>query len=100
MSIYLDNAATTFPKPPGVLERATEWYAQYGSAVGRSSGEQADKAQNMMNETRYMLAKHFNVDYPECVIFSPSASLALNQVILGLRGFKNFYFSPLNIIRF
>jgi len=94
MSIYLDNAATTFPKPSGILDKTNDWYKNFGSAVGRSSGSQANEASQMMNETRFKLSKHFDINYPECVIFSPSASIALNQLILGLNKFKNFYFSP------
>ncbi len=93
--IYLDNSATSFPKPPGVLEFATNFYSKAGINAGRGKSSLNNEVENMINETRIMLSDHFEIDYPECVIFSPSASLALNQIIFGLDSKdKNIYFSP------
>ena len=48
--IYMDNAATTFPKPPNVLEDALAFYRKYGVNPGRSGTDLAREAEAMVAE--------------------------------------------------
>lgn len=84
MNIYLDNGATSFPKPPGVAEAMFHFINQVGSNVNRGSYDTAFDAGNVVYETREMLAELFNDDTPEQVIFSRNVTESLNLVIKGL----------------
>ena len=53
--IYMDNAATTFPNPPGVLEEAVQFYQKYGVNPGRSGTDLAQEAEAMVAKTRTTL---------------------------------------------
>ena len=94
--IYLDNAATTFPKPEEVY-RAVD-YTQRNMAVnvGRGSYKIASDAMKIVDETRYLMAELLGMDQPNNIVFTPSATIAANQIILGLDWdeFKTVYVSP------
>lgn len=95
-TIYLDNAATTFPKPEIVYKTMDEFYRNYGVNAGRSSYKLARKATNLIDDTRSLLAGMVNFGKLERVIFSPSATIAMNQIISGLDwdGSKTVYITP------
>ena len=80
--IYLDNAATTFPKPEAVYQAMDSFYRQYGGNAGRGANPLARKASALVDETRVLAQEWLNA--PE-VIFTPSATIALNTVIMGAR---------------
>lgn len=80
--IYLDNAATTFPKPEAVYREMDSFYRNYGGNAGRGANPLARKAQALVNETRDMLQAWLNAP---AVVFAPSATIALNTVIFGAR---------------
>lgn len=80
--IYLDNAATTFPKPEAVYQAMDSFYRQFGGNAGRGANPLARKAATLVDETRSMLRTWLNASE---VIFSPSATIALNIAILGSR---------------
>ncbi len=48
----------------------------------------------LVEETRGIMANYFSNDFPNRVIFSPSASIALNQIIFGVSNISNIYFTP------
>jgi len=83
--IYLDNAATTFPKPECVYQAADEFYRRYGGNAGRGANPLACKCTELIAETRAMLADWLGAPSSEQVIFVPSATVALNLAILGTR---------------
>ncbi|RMG70422.1 MAG: aminotransferase class V-fold PLP-dependent enzyme [Chloroflexi bacterium] len=91
--IYLDNAATTFPKPEVVYQAMDSFYRQYGGNAGRGANPLARKAAGLVDETRVLVSAWLNA--PE-VIFAPSATVALNTVIMGagLRRGDVVYVSP------
>lgn len=91
--IYLDNAATTFPKPEAVYQSMDSFYRQFGGNAGRGANPLARKAAGLVDETRTMLCAWLNA--PE-VTFAPSATIALNTVIMGarLRAGDVVYVSP------
>ncbi len=83
-TIYFDNAATTFPKPNKVYEDMDMLYRNLGVNAGRSSYKLAREASNLISETRRKLAILVNYDYEEKIIFTSSATIALNQIFGGL----------------
>jgi len=88
-TVYLDNAATTFPKPNKVYEEMDKFYRNFGVNAGRGSYKLAREASNLIDETRNKLASLVNYDRSEKIIFSPSATIALNQIIGGITWNEN-----------
>lgn len=82
--IYLDNAATTFPKPREVLERMIDLYAAKGVSPGRGGYDLALEAEELVSDARKRLCQFFGGDDPDRVIFSSNATDALNLVIQGV----------------
>lgn len=81
--IYLDNAATTFPKPACVYEAADNFYRQQGGNAGRGGNPLARASTRLLAETREQLAVWLGAPSPQQVIFAASATHALNLAILG-----------------
>jgi cysteine desulfurase family protein len=83
--IYLDNGATTFPKPPEVYDFMVNFYRESGVNPGRSGCELAVSAEMLIQKTRQMLAKFFgaNGDYNR-LVFTYNASDSLNMIINGV----------------
>lgn len=94
--VYLDNAATTFPKPECVYQMVDYTQRNLGVNVGRGSYRVASEAMHIVDETRYLMAKLVGIDNPNNVVFTPSATIAANEVIYGLEWdeFKTVYVSP------
>ena len=82
--IYFDNAATTYPKPERVINTVTECIRDYCANAGRSSHYNAVKCAEKIYEARECIAKHFNFDKPEHVVFTENATYALNIAIKTL----------------
>ena len=82
--IYLDNSATTFPKPEEVYTFMDSFYRNHGVSPGRSGFDAAIETEGMVDETRKMLTKMFNGDDPDRLTFSYNASDSLNMIIQGL----------------
>ncbi len=82
--IYLDNAATTFPKPREILDRMVEGYAARGVSPGRGSYDLALEADDLVSAARKRLSEFFGGEDPDRVIFAANATDALNLIIHGL----------------
>jgi len=82
--IYLDNAATTFPKPSSVYENVMKAMTVYGANPGRGSHKMAIEGARVIYETRELLAELFNLDDPMKVIFTFNATDSLNTAIKGV----------------
>jgi len=82
--IYLDCAATVFPKPPVVMRTMMELFEKYGVNPGRSGYDLCIEAGNLVEETRARLTKFFGGENPERLCFAYNASDALNIIIHGL----------------
>jgi len=83
---YLDNASTTFPKPPQVLQAMVEFATKVGVTPGRSSFDLAMVAESMIDGCRKAICELFRGPRPERVIFAHNATDALNLVIFGMLG--------------
>lgn len=81
--IYLDNAATTFPKPEEVYKAMDMFYRTAGGNPGRSGHSLATKAEALIQETRKYVAKLINAKDPSEVVFTLNATDALNIAIKG-----------------
>lgn len=82
--IYLDNAATTFPKPENVYQRVDWANRNLAVNAGRGSYKAARQATKLIDETRDMLVKLVHGAGVENVILTPSATIALHMVLQGL----------------
>jgi cysteine desulfurase / selenocysteine lyase len=82
--IYFDNAATSFPKPPQVIDAAVEYMTRIGANPGRSGHSLSFRAGEIVFEARKKLAKFFGVKNPMNVVFCSNATDALNLAIKGL----------------
>jgi len=82
--IYLDNAATSWPKPPAVLAAIAAYDADVGASAGRGGYRRAVAASRLLLEARQVVASLFNVADSRRIIFTLNATEALN---LALRGF-------------
>jgi len=89
--IYIDNAATSFPKPPEVIEEAIRCMREYCGNPGRGSHKLALEASERIYDCRCTLSNFFNANSPENVIFCQNATHALNIAILSL-GRKGAHF--------
>lgn len=82
--IYLDCAATVYPKPEAILRSMIELYGRYGVNPGRSGYDLCVLGGNLVEETRAWLAEFFGGKNPERLCFAYNASDALNILINGL----------------
>lgn len=82
--IYLDNAATTYPKPKAVYDNVMKAMKVYGANPGRGSHAMAIEGAKIIYETRELLAEMFNLEDPLNVIFTFNATDSLNIAIKGL----------------
>lgn len=93
--IYLDNAATTFPKPESVYVAMDQMNRKAVNA-GRGAYKSAHEMSVLIADTKQKLRKLIGEDSNTPVIFSPSITIALNQIINGLKfnGGECVYVSP------
>ncbi len=81
--LYLDNGATSFPKPSGVAEAMSRWLADIGGSPGRSGHRRSTQAAKAVFETRESLARLLGVSSSRRIVFTKNATEALNQAIHG-----------------
>lgn len=83
--IYLDNSATTFPKPDSVYNFMDSFYREHGVNPGRSGFDAALEAEEIVMNTRKLLTEFFNTGGDiNRLTFSYNASDSLNMIIQGL----------------
>ncbi len=82
--IYLDNAATSFPKPEAVLGGMDAFVRSSAANPGRSGHRRAVAAEAMIEATRRSLAQLFGCPRPERIVFTLNATDALNMAIKGV----------------
>ncbi len=81
--IYLDNAATSFPKAPGVSDSMKYYIDNIGANINRGGYSEQYKAEEIVFETRQMLTELFNGEDSANVIFTLNITQSLNTVIKG-----------------
>lgn len=82
--IYLDNGATTFPKPASVTRAVNKALCEFGANPGRGGHRLAIRASEEIYKCRSAIADYYNVQDTENVIFTNNCTTALNTVIKGI----------------
>ena len=82
--LYLDNAATSFPKPPEVLQAMVHYATQIGASAGRGAYAEAQASAAVLRTCRERLCKLFNGKEANQFIFTLNCTDALNTAIQGL----------------
>lgn len=81
--IYLDQAASSFPKPVEVIQAMTEVMTEYAANPGRGGHALSMRASSVIDRTRLEMASFFGFDHSDRVCFTSNATAALNQAIKG-----------------
>jgi cysteine desulfurase / selenocysteine lyase len=81
--IYLDNAATSFPKPPDVSRAMTYFMEEVGANPGRSGHPLSVEASHIVQNTRQSLAELFHIQDPMRIVFTLNVTESLNMVFSG-----------------
>lgn len=84
--IYLDNAATTWPKPSNVLRAVNEALVKYGANPGRSGHRMSLETAEMIYRCREKAASFFGLPDAQGVVFTANCTAAINMVIKGVVG--------------
>ncbi len=82
--IYLDNAATSWPKPPQMLEAVQHFSDAIGANPGRAGHQKAVDSARIVYDTRQQLADLFSCSDPLHVIFSNNVTTSINLALFGL----------------
>ncbi len=82
--IYLDNAATSYPKPKEVGQAMLYFLEKVGASPGRSGHRLSLEAGRLLYQTRESLAEFFKVDDPLRIVFTLNVTEAINLVLKGL----------------
>lgn len=81
--IYLDQASTSFPKAPGVAQAMVDYQTMNGVNVNRGCYSSAYSAEEVIYETRQLLAELFHFSKCKNVIFTPNVTTSLNFILKG-----------------
>jgi cysteine desulfurase family protein len=82
--LYMDNAATSFPKPKAVLDTMCRYATELGASAGRGAYTEAIETASLISECRRRLNRLFNGANPNHFVFTLNCSDALNLAIKGL----------------
>jgi cysteine desulfurase family protein len=82
--IYLDNSATSWPKPDAVYDAVDRYQRQLGASAGRGAYQSAQQASRLVAETRTACAQLLGIADPNQLIFTANGTAALNLAIHGL----------------
>jgi len=84
MTVYLDNAATSFPKPEPVYREVDRAFREFGANPGRGGHRLTLEVNRMVMTARETLAEFFGTGNPSGIVFTQSATHALNQAVFGI----------------
>ncbi len=82
--VYLDHAATSWPKPPGVLAAIVDFFENAGGNMGRAGHHRSIASSRVVSLARESLADLLGAESPDSMIFTKNATEALNLAINGL----------------
>ncbi len=80
---YLDNAATTFPKPEAVARALYRYMTEEGCSINRGSYDAAYSVEEQVLETRQLLSRLFNAADCKNVVFTKNVTESLNVILKG-----------------
>lgn len=81
--IYLDNAATSWPKPKLVIDSVNQYFAHFPGSPHRTSNG-AGSSTNLVEDTRTQLKRYFDAPDDALVAFVPSATIGMNLILQSL----------------
>src|SRR5947209_1071969 len=84
--IYLDNAATSFPKPESVYEALDRFARTSLANPGRAGHKMAVDAERALDDTRHLLNQFFHGEGPQRFVFTLNCTDALNMAFKGVLG--------------
>jgi cysteine desulfurase/selenocysteine lyase len=84
MSAYLDNAATSWPKPETVYQAVDHFMREVGATPGRGGHWREEEAARIADEARAALAQLFNAPDPAGIAFTMNATQAINMALKGI----------------
>ena len=84
MRVYLDNAATSFPKPAAVYDAVDRYQRSIGVSIGRGAYREAVEAQRMLDHCRQRAAMLLGAESPDRIVFTYSGTDGLNMALIGL----------------
>ena len=84
MSIYLDNAATSFPKPEAVYQALDRFARQNLGNPGRAGHKMALASERALDDARHRLNQFFHGEGPERFVFTLNCTDALNMAFKGV----------------
>ncbi|MCI8335945.1 MAG: aminotransferase class V-fold PLP-dependent enzyme [Peptococcaceae bacterium] len=82
--IYFDNAATTWPKPPEVLEAIARSFTDYGANPGRGAYKMAMDTSRLIYKTRETIASFFGISDCRNIVFTRNTTESVNLAIKGI----------------
>ncbi|MCI0183289.1 MAG: aminotransferase class V-fold PLP-dependent enzyme [Acidibacillus sp.] len=82
--IYLDNASSSWPKPPQVAYAVASWIEHNGANAGRGSHRMAREAETMIAQTRDQVGKLFGIQNTDQIILLQNITEAINLTLFGL----------------
>lgn len=82
--LYLDNAATSFPKPACVHQALIDYATKVGASAGRGAYDEAKESGKIIHHCRELIAKLINAPDPDHIVMTFNCSDGLNMVIHGL----------------
>lgn len=82
--IYLDNAATSWPKPTCVYDAVDHYQREVGAPSGRSGYREAVEANQIVERTRSGIARLIGAQDPQQIVFTASGTDSLNLAIFGV----------------
>lgn len=83
MAVYLDNAATSYPKPESVYEAVDLFQRQVGASPGRGTYQKSREADRIIFDTRSALARLFNISDLSRIIFTANVTESINLALKG-----------------
>ena len=89
--IYLDNAATSWPKPAEVYDAVDRWQRENGAPFGRGVYDSASATDRLVIDARRAVATLLGVDDPSRVVFALNGTDALHLAIARRVGCRHFF---------
>lgn len=82
--VYLDNSATSFPKPPEVMRAMVQFATECGASAGRGAYAEAKACETLLRTCRLSIADLIHAEGPERIVLAMNCSEALNTAIRGV----------------
>lgn len=84
MTIYLDNSATSFPKPEAVYQAVNDTFRNLGANPGRGGHRMSLESARLTFEAREAVARFFDIDDASRIVFTSGATESINLALFGL----------------